>query len=236
MYYWLFPLIAGLVLLGVFLYFRAREQRKIAVVIKGFVSLMFIATALVAWLTAKSSNPTFRIFVIVGLFFGLLGDIFLDIKFISKHEFLFTALGFITFGIGHIFYSLGLFVNFFDFDSQAMYLLIPAGVTLILLSVTVLMERFSAVRYGKMKPFVIGYGIILFFTVALYMTTAILYHFNVATLSIMAVALISFMLSDLVLNNTYFAPNCNTPVYIISNHILYYFAQFAIAVSLFFVA
>lgn len=235
MFYWLIPLIIGFALLLVFLFFRVKEQRVTAVIIKGFVSLMFIATALVAWLTSKNPNTAFGMFILLGLFFGLLGDILLDIKYIDlNRELLFTRLGFIAFAIGHIFYVSGLFVYFFDFSASVLYVIIPAIIALVLMVVTLLMEKFTKVRYEKMKIFVIFYAIVLFFTTAIFMSASIQNGWQNTTVMIMAFALISFALSDLILNNTYFAPGFSTPVFIITNHIFYYIAQFAIAASLFF--
>ena len=233
--FWLIPLITGFVLLGVFLYFRVKEKRVTAVVIKGFVSLMFIVTALVAWLTSKNPDNTFAVFILFGLFFGLLGDILLDIKYIDlNRELLFTRLGFIAFAVGHIFYVTGLFVYLFNFDANVLYIIIPILVALLLMAITLLMEKFTKVRYERMKIFVIFYAFILFFTTAIYMSAAIQSGWNSTTVIIIAFALIAFALSDLILNNTYFAPGFSSPAFIISNHIFYYVAQFAIALSLFF--
>ena len=85
-----------------------------------------------------------------------------------------------------------------------------------------------------MKPFVIIYGFILFLTVTMYMSVAIQSKWQITTVWVMAISLIAFALSDLILNNTYFAPGFNTPVFIITNHIFYYLAQFGIAMSLLF--
>lgn len=233
--FWLIPLITGFVLLGVFLYFRVKEKRVTAVVIKGFVSLMFIVTALVAWLTSKNPDNMFAVFILFGLFFGLLGDILLDIKYIDlNRELLFTRLGFIAFAVGHIFYVTGLFVYLFNFDANVLYIIIPILVALLLMAITLLMEKFTKVRYERMKIFVIFYAFILFFTTAIYMSAAIQSGWNSTTVIIIAFALIAFALSDLILNNTYFAPGFSSPAFIISNHIFYYVAQFAIALSLFF--
>ena len=233
--FWLIPLITGFVLLGVFLYFRVKEKRVTAVVIKGFVSLMFIVTALVAWLTSKNPDNIFAVFILFGLFFGLLGDILLDIKYIDlNRELLFTRLGFIAFAVGHIFYVTGLFVYLFNFDANVLYIIIPILVALLLMAITLLMEKFTKVRYERMKIFVIFYAFILFFTTAIYMSAAIQSGWNSTTVIIIAFALIAFALSDLILNNTYFAPGFSSPAFIISNHIFYYVAQFAIALSLFF--
>ena len=198
---------------------------------------MFIATAVVAWLTSKNPNNWFGIFVLVALVFGLAGDILLDVKYIDlKREHLFTVLGFLAFAAGHIFFSTGLFVFFFDFNSNPFYLIVPALVTALLVTITLLMEKFTMIRYKDMKPYVVIYGIVLFFTVSIYMSTCIQTGWNNTTLIIMFAGLVSFALSDLILNNTYFASGFNTPAFIISNHFLYYAGQFAIAVALFFLA
>ena len=233
--FWLIPLCLGFALLCVFLVFRVMQRRVIAVVFKGLVSLMFIATALVAYLVSKSPNALFATLVLVGLFFGLLGDVFLDLKYIIlSKETLYTILGFISFGIGHIFFLTGLFTTFYNFEMSVWYILVPVIITLVLVVVTLLMEKFSKIRYLKMKPFVIIYGFILFLTVTMYMSVAIQSRWQIITVWVMAISLIAFALSDLILNNTYFAPGFNTPVFIITNHIFYYLAQFGIAVSLLF--
>ena len=235
MLYWLIPLIIGVLLLGVFLFFRVKEQRKIAVILKGCTSLMFIATAVVAWLTSKNPNSWFGIFVIIGLFFGLLGDVFLDIKFIdTKKEHLWTVLGFFAFAAGHIFFTSGLLSYFFDFKANILFIILPFVVTILLVLVTLLMEKISMIRYKEMKPYVIIYGFVLFFTVTIYLSACIQTGWKITTLDIMFGGFVAFALSDLILNNTYFASGFNTPAFIISNHVLYYAAQFAIAVALFY--
>lgn len=236
MYFWLIPLIIGFIAFIVFIIFRVKERRKEAVIIKGFVSLMFIVTALVCWLLSPvNTHGTFGIFILLGLFFGLLGDVFLDLKYIVfKKEFLFTVLGFIAFAEGHIFYIIGLFVYFYNFNAHILYLLIPLIIAAILAAVTVLMEKFTPIRYNKMKPYVIIYGFILFLVTSLYISSAIQAEWNIVTLNIMAVSFILFAASDLILNNTYFATGFDGPLFIITNHALYYIAQFLIAVSLFF--
>lgn len=235
MLFWIIPLCLGAISLGAFLYFRVKEKRLLAVILKGLTSLLFIDTALVAWLTNHNTQSMFGLYVVIGLFFGLLGDVFLDLKFMSEiREDLFTRLGFISFGIGHVFYITGLFVCFFNFSANVLFIIVPAIISSVLVVATLLMEKFTAIRYGNMKAFAVGYGLILFFVTALYFSCCIENGWQNNTTIIMAVALVVFMISDLILNNTYFAPGFNTPVFIISNHICYYLAQFAIAVSLFY--
>lgn len=235
MLYWIIPLIIGIVLFCIFLYFRVSEKRVIAVVIKGLVSLMFILTGLIAWLTSKNPNSNFAIFILIGLVFGLIGDVLLDLKYIRLNkEMLYTKLGFISFGIGHIFYLTGLFINFFDFNSNPLYLILPLIVTLLLVIITLMMEKVSNIRYKSMKLYVIIYGFLLFSDMCIYLSASIQNGWTISTVSIISISLIVFTLSDLILNNTYFAPGCKGPLFIITNHALYYIAQFMIAISLFF--
>lgn len=228
------PISIGVLFLIAFLVFRVKEKRVIAVVFKGVTSLLFIITALVAWILSKHTNNTFGIFVLIGLFFGLLGDIFLDLKYILKKEHLVTVLGFIAFGIGHIFFTTGLFIHFYDFSKNILYLIIPIIVSILLVVVTILMEKFTKIKYKKMTPYVIGYGFILFFVTSIYFSTCIQNGWQIITVNMMFAGFVLFALSDLILNNTYFSTGCNTPLFVITNHVLYYIAQFIIAASLLF--
>lgn len=232
---WLIPLIIGLIAFVVFSIFRVRQQRVIAVWIKGFVSLMFILTGILGFIFSNNPHSSFGIFILIGLFFGLLGDVFLDLKYISlKHTFLFTTLGFIAFTLGHACYVTGLLLNFFDFSRNPLFVIIPGIIAILLTIITLLMEKLSQIKYGKMKPFVILYGLVLFFTVPIYFSTSIQSGWQYVTLTIISISLVFFALSDLILNNTYFASGFDGPLFIVLNHSLYYIAQFAIAVSLFF--
>lgn len=229
------PISIGVLFLITFLVFRVKEKRVIAVIFKGVTSLLFITTAVVAWILSKHTNNTFGIFVLIGLFFGLLGDILLDLKYILlKKEHLVTLLGFIAFGIGHIFFITGLFIHFFDFSENVLYLIIPFIVTALLVIVTLLMEKFTKIRYKEMTPYVIGYGCCLFFATTIYLSTCIQTGWHVTTIIMMFAGLVLFALSDLILNNTYFATGFNSPLFIITNHVLYYIGQFLIAASLLF--
>lgn len=233
--FWLIPLIIGSIAFVFFSYFRAVEKRVIAVYIKGFVSLMFLLTGILAFIFSNNPHSPFGIFILIGLFFGMLGDVFLDLKYIIlKHTFMYMTLGFLAFAFGHIFYITGLLLNFFDFSANILYLIIPIIISVVLTIVTVFMEKFSPIRYGKMKPYVALYGLILFFVVPIYFSTSIQTGWQYTTLTIISISLASFALSDLILNNTYFSKGFDGPFFIVTNHLLYYIAQFAIAASLFF--
>lgn len=67
------------------------------ILIKSITSILFVALGTINFIYAfkKTSNKKFAIFMLVGLFFAMLGDILLEIEFIVGAAF---------FAIGHIFY------------------------------------------------------------------------------------------------------------------------------------
>ena len=78
-----------------------------AVLLKSVVSVLFSAVAVLGWYL--STRGILGIFVIIGLTFGLLGDIWLDLKYVFRdYDDQFTYAGFASFGIGHILYIAGL--------------------------------------------------------------------------------------------------------------------------------
>ena len=91
----------GAASLTLFLLEKTKRYSLKAVFLKTTTSLFFIATATVS-LIAKGYHYL-SIFVALGLFMGLLGDIWLDLKYVYKqNDAEFTYAGFISFGIGHI--------------------------------------------------------------------------------------------------------------------------------------
>ena len=75
-------------------------------------SLLFLSLGI--YLFFYKGQPNIGIFIILGLTFGLLGDVALAFKRIAKDkDKFFTLLGMTFFIIGHIFDTTGLFVNYY---------------------------------------------------------------------------------------------------------------------------
>ena len=224
----------GLVLLTLFLIDKCHKYSVRETAIKATTSVCFIGVAASSYYYAmiNGSMNTFGIFVIVGLLFGLLGDIWLDLKYVFKEEdAIFTKLGFLVFGIGHIFYMSGMISNFYD-GSSILYLILPVPVSIIITLLVVLLEKPMKVKYGDLKPIVLAYSFILFLMMSLSISLAIMYKFNNWTLNLMAIGGILFASSDLILSGTYFGIGKERPIDITINSVLYYIAQFAIAFSI----
>ena len=201
-----------------------------AVLLKSVVSVLFIIVAALGWYL--SNRGILGIFVIIGLTFGLLGDIWLDLKYVFRDfDGQFTYAGFASFEIGHILYIAGLLTQYMS-GMKLAYLILPiilgAGLSLC----NAVLEKPMKLHYGKMKGIVIGYGVLLFSTVLLSGSLALAKGWQNPTLNLFFVGSVLFALSDLVLSGTYFGVGKERPVDIISNYILYYGGQFLIAYSL----
>ena len=224
----------GAVALALYLREKLRARSLKAAIWKSAVSALFVATAVSGWFYSASGGglPILGAFVVPGLVFGLMGDIWLDLKFVyPADDFPLTYAGFATFGIGHILYQLGLLLQFY-IHGKPLYVLLPMGLALILSLGNLAMEKPMKLTYGQMKPVVIAYGFLLFLTVLLSGSLALLHRWTVPALNLFFAGSILFAVSDLVLSGTYFGVGKDRPVDIVLNYLSYYPAQVLIAFSL----
>ena len=229
--------VCGAVTLAVYVREKLRGLTLKAAMWKSVVSAIFVALAVCAWYQCAAGGrlSVLGAFVVPGLVFGLMGDIWLDLKFVyAKDDAPLTYAGFATFGVGHILYQLGLLLQFYV-HGKAPYVLIPLVLALALGFGNAFMEKPMKLRYGQMKPIVIAYGFLLFLTVLLSGSLALLHRWTETALNLFFLGAVLFAVSDLVLSGTYFGEGKDRPVDIILNYITYYPAQFLIAWSLAFV-
>lgn len=219
------------------LYFYVKEKIKAysvkAVMLKSLVSVVFIGTALAA---ATASKAGYYGALITGaLVCGLMGDIWLDLKFAyPADDEVYTFAGFKAFFAGHILYMLAMILRYGDF-SRPGYIIIPILMGIAGGFLTGAAAPILKLDYGKFKRIVIVYGADLFAMVFLAGSLAIMNGFAVTTLNLMTIGGVLFAASDLILSGTYFGTGKDRPVDLILNYLTYYPAQFVIAVSLLFV-
>lgn len=229
-------LVLGVICCAVFNYKRAKEGGVKALMIKAFTSALFVScAAAAAAVNIGSSKLIFALFVIPGLVFGLMGDIWLDLKWIyPKDNDIFTFAGFGTFLVGHLIYISGLIICYADF-SKILYIIIPIVLAVVMAAIVILLEKPLKLNYGKFKPISTVYAFILISMTLLSGSLALMNGFKNLTLDFMFVGGVFFLISDLILSGTYFGEGKNRPVDIVTNHVTYYIAQFLIASSLMFI-
>lgn len=223
-------LVLGFVSLCVFLKFRCRKACGQATVSKAVVSTFFI----LSWLVLYSSNTVnYGMFLGAGLVCGLLGDVFLDLKFCnSEYEDFYTYSGFLAFAVGHFFY-IGAVITGVKGEFRPIAFLPAAGVGVVVALVVFFGEKVMGLHYGKYKVISTLYGALLFFMASFALFTAVFCGIkeNMHLVAMFAGGVL-FAVSDLILSGTYFGEGKNRPVDIITNHVTYYLAQYVIAASL----
>ena len=227
--YWAL-LVIGILAIVVFLVLRVKRGGIAALYAKAVASLCFIATA-VAATNENRSFLGFGSFMTIGLVCGLLGDVWLDLKWIylqDKDSYLYS--GFIFFLLGHICFITAVF-NASPYTPLSA--VIAAAAALVIAVIAILLEKPLKMRYGKSKWIVFLYSLTLSMTMTMAMVTAVITHFQTMWV-VMSVGGLLFLLSDLVLSGMYFGEGKNTKFNVVLNHSLYYAAQFIMAATVLF--
>ena len=215
-------LFVGMVMLVLYINEKVRRYTLKGVFLKTAVSVVFVSVAVTA-----GSSSVMAPFLTMGLLFGLLGDIWLDLKFVfpSQDE-VFTYAGFFVFGIGHVLYVAGLLTQYgarVSIAGSFLLAALAAGLVLVL-------EKPMKLSYGRMRLTVLIYGFFLFSTV--FVSGLLWLEHRETALCFVFIGSILFAISDLILSGTFFGIGKDRPVDIISNYLFYYSGQFLIAYSL----
>ena len=224
----------GIVLLVAFVSKRTARVTLQVAFLKAVVSVCFILTALFAMAENPDCPKIVGALVAAGGVWGLLGDIALDLKYVfTKYEKEYLKAGFSSFGVGHIFYISALYINF-GFNLKAFIGAIAAG--LVCVAIVFVAKPLMKLDYRGYKKITAIYMFILGYVYGLSSGYAI-FDYSLPAL-IFSVGFILFLASDIFLSGLYFGTTekkqTSRPA-IILNHLLYYAAQFVIAVSLLFV-
>lgn len=221
-------LVPGFVFLMWFM-IKCNKQRSVeGVFIKNFTSIFFILTAVLG----TYLNPDFWQFgltVVVGGAIGMLGDIYLDQKWLyPEHKSQYLTIGFITFGIGHLFYIGGMF-KVLSFTAKD--IIVPAIIAVLVTVVNAILEKLTHQDYGKFRLIVCIYTLVLSFMMGTAFWAMIKTRQTAFIVYFIGGAL--FLLSDVILSPMYFAikQDKNTPVNFVLNHTTYYLGQYLIALT-----
>ncbi len=230
---WLFFVVLGIgvIVTGVFLSLRVKEGGMKAMFTKAAASLCFIATALVAF-SLNRNNFEYAILIIFGLVFSLLGDIWLDMKYIYKDQSdMYTFAGFGSFMVAHTLFVPAVLMGYDEYVWW--HFIVDALTCSIFVINTITMEKQGKVNYGKFRTITIVYTVFVMATTLLSINGFVASGFKSVKYIVMALGSALFALSDIVLSYVYFGGR-NNKTYVLMNHILYYAGQFLIASSILF--
>lgn len=229
-------IVLGMILLCIFLAKRAEKSTAGIAVLKSFVSACFLATALTSVIACiyRQGDAVFGLIILCGLFFGAVGDIWLDLKYVHPEaDAVYSFAGFSVFGIGHILYDIALISRYYVPGNAGLLIgafAIPAVVGILM----PFSEDLMKVKYGKMKAITSVYTVLLISLISVSAGLAIMNGFKNVTLIMVNIGAVLFAISDGILCQTYFGQGKNRPVDKVVNHLTYYLAQFIIAFAVFF--
>lgn len=194
-------------------------------------SSLFVATGIAAIISNPQVNLTFALMVVMGGVFGVLGDVFIELKWLQKEgNDTFFNLGFVTFMIQHAILVSAVFIHYPMTLVNAL-ICFTAPLTVFVLS-GVLAKIFK-MEMGKFKVIANAYGALASMTFSVGFMTMQNYGMELSQILFFAGG-VSFFASDLILSQIFFVKGKCNRVRVILNHITYYGAQILIASSLFF--
>lgn len=199
------------------------------VIRKALASSVFVILAIWSVFFSPESS-SINVMFVIGVLFGLLGDVWLDLKWIHiEAKDILLRCGFLFFGMEQLFYTIGIFKDA-HFEQIA-----PASATiLIAISFALgawLLEKPLSLNYGQHRIDVVLYSAILS-TICSASLWALIAAPTAAHI-IRFIGTVLFLASDGILCMTYFGENKNTKAMVALNHSFYYVAQYLIVASLF---
>ena len=228
-------LVVGILMSAIFIASKVINYSIKTIILKGIASLFFLAIAIVSFCLTSSGHFYFKLFTVLGLFFGLLGDIFLGFKYVTtKTKKMWILLGMFAFSFGHIFYIVALLLGFY-FAGQPLYIALPFTLPIAIITIYMLVAKKAGVHFGKgMFYFALYYLYCLTCMFSSSLSMAVLYKFNSTSLILFFVGAICFAASDFMLTGAYFKDGHRSKAYMAVYSIFYYAAQFLIALSIFY--
>lgn len=190
---------------------RIKGVYVLMVIFKTTSSLLFLAIAHFAQKECKKEKKTtYYKLMSLGLFFSLLGDVFLVIKGIDT----LFILGVFSFACAHIFYT----IAFFQFEKMSRVNLI---LTILLFSFLFwLMSNKEWVDLGQLKPMILGYALLLSLMAAKSFSALKYYKENPYFVTLTILGSLLFFVSDCLLLFAFFGKQdlsyletVNNPIY-----------------------
>ncbi len=227
-------LVVGAAMSVIFIVSKVINYSLKTIIFKTIASLIFVALGIVCFCLNPNGPFLFKLFTVLGLFFGMLGDLLLGFKYITtKTKNIWILAGMFAFAFGHISFILALFLGFYV-QGQVLYAILPFVTSFVISGLYLIFAPKLGINFGKMLPFGIFYLLCLtsMVSTALYMN--ILHGFSIVTLVMFFIGALNFIASDFMLTGAYFKPGKRSKPYMAIYSVFYYVAQFVIAFSIFF--
>lgn len=227
-----FFLIVGVLATIIFLTKRTAIVTIDVIAVKSIASTGFILSGLFFFINNEACPDYLGAFTVGGACFGLLGDIVLDLKYTKLNDAdRCTNLGFWTFLIGHIFYSIAM-VSVYGIELTNIICVAIGVIAGIIIAIAA--EKVMKLEYGKFKKITILYTSVLCMTLGFAGGYTITECYTLHSV-LLNIGFALFVLSDAFLAGLYFSKDekvRTNRTSIVLNHATYFAAQYIIAISL----
>lgn len=212
------------VLAIIFTVVRAKFGGLIAFLLKTLASLSLVIGAFIgiAYSDIFASDRIILCLIGIGLLFGLVGDMLLDLKVVYNNDRIYLNSGMLSFGIGHLCYfsAFSLYAINANVDLVTPITIAVAGAILLTFLITISSQKMH-LNFGNYLWQTILYTFVLTFMTVYTLVLAILGGGT----WLMFVGMLLFFASDIILSFQYFGEKLDNKLLIILNHIIYYSAQ-----------
>ena len=224
---------ACVVFTACFILIRSKGASIYSIMLKSLASFCFVTCFIVSLVYLTDFNSAY-VALGLGLVAGLIGDLLLELKVVySENSDEYLMSGFVAFGVGHIFYIFAMIAlanSIWKINSLVLPIAVAVGVALVLTFATYLLTT-------KVMKFNFGKNIYATFiyTFVLYATTCMAIAFAICNAKFisLAIGLVLFAVSDLILSMQYFGGKEKNNIMQILNHTTYYIAQIIISSTIF---
>lgn len=224
----------GIIAATFFVVKRKAEVTTDIVYAKALASIGFVLSAVFFYADSKDCTDYLGAFTVAGSIFGLLGDIFLDLKYSGLNDSKrCTNYGFYSFLAGHLLYCIAM-ISAYGMG-LVNYICVFAGIVLGIGS-TFVGEKIMKLRYGVHKKETVLYSVFLASALGLACSYTLTEHYTLHSI-LLNMGFLLFVISDAFLAVIYFSDDekeRTKRTSIVLNHITYYAAQYIIALSLVF--
>ncbi|NLK94890.1 MAG: lysoplasmalogenase [Clostridiales bacterium] len=203
------------------IYFNAIDYSIIKTIVKGGCSLCFLLCGYFSYKKCTITNKKYSTSILLGLFFGMLADIFISLNFDYAFH-----LGAATFAIGHFFF-IKAFVSYSSINKKDIII-----TTVLLAFFIFLISIYDNFNFNGLFPIVFIYDLVISFMLAKALSLLKFRKKNKTLFTFIPLGALLFYISDYILLFIYFAgfsPTLGT----VLNLSIYYTGQAIIALSLY---
>ena len=224
----------GAIMSSVFIVSKVTNYSLKTIIFKTIASLFFVALGIYLFITVPG-HFVYKLLVMLGLIFGMLGDVLLGFKYITHGlvKKIWILAGMFAFAAGHVLYIVAIFVEYY-IPGNVLFIILPFVTALVLSGIYMIISRKVGISFGKLLPFGLFYLACLSTMISASFYMAILHQFQVVNIVMFFVGAIFFGASDSMLTGSYFKKGQRSKAYNATYSVFYYLAQFIIAFALFF--